>query len=125
MKSLEEIGRVIDSRIKELAARIPEDSAKEEIQADSQSLHIIEAEEKSLYERLGQKVYEQEKQNPVYEEDIKKISEKHQEAIALKKQLMKNECSNCGLTVKPGAKFCIHCGARIVIEGDEKNEESE
>lgn len=118
MKSLEEIGRVIDSRIKELAAKVPEDSAKEEIQADSQSLHIIEIEEKRLYEKLGQMVYEQEKQNPVYEEHIKKISEKHQEAIALKKQLMKNKCSNCGLAVKPGAKFCIHCGTQIVIEGE-------
>lgn len=125
MKSLEEIGRIIDSRIKELAVKVTEDSAKEEIQADSQSLHIIETEEKRLYEKLGEIVYEQEKQNPVYEEHIKKISEKRQEAIALKKQLTKNKCSNCGLAVKPGAKFCIHCGARFIIEGDEKNEESE
>lgn len=125
MKSLEEIGRAIDSRIRDLVAKISEDSAKEEIMTESQSLHIIETEEKSLYEKLGQIVYEQEKQNPFYEEHIKKISEKRQEAIALKKQLTKNKCSNCGLAVKPGAKYCIHCGARFIIEGDEKNEESE
>ena len=112
MGFLDEISDSIVNTTKDLSKMAQNAGDLTKLQYDKK---IKEQELQKLYEKLGKKFYESNKDSE--DEDIKEIT-----ACVLRIQEITDEimelkggkaCPKCGALVKTGARFCSECGEKI------------
>lgn len=117
MPEFEKIGKVLDSKMKELAEtkkRVFVDRNLEHLSA----LEKIAEEQNSLFIQLGKKVYEKEKiiEQSEYEELIEAIWAKQKLIDAENAKIQGRSCQKCGASLSEGAVFCAKCGEKVTVE---------
>lgn len=122
MPKLEELGKTIDEKIKEL--RSQEFLKKSEERAKKKNSN--EDPIADLIFSLGEAVYEAEKDNTEcpYYSFIKEIKDKKELEIQKANEKTKEQtrtCPVCGATLSNTALFCVNCGSKIeAITSEEK-----